>query len=67
MGVRSWTCPASSSPVTWGPSRNTDQHVLGAAHVPVAIAQAIEQQVGEDVADGDDRERGEGGLHARIP
>jgi hypothetical protein len=43
--------------------QHAEQHVLGPADVAVAIAQPIEQHVGEDVPDGDDGERGQRGLH----
>ena len=63
MGVRSWTCARVEQTGDPGTQQKTDDHVFGAANVPVAIAQAIEEEIGEDVADGDDRERGKGGLH----
>jgi hypothetical protein len=47
--------------------QKADQHVLGSTRVAVAIAQPIEQNVGEDVPEGDDRGRGEPALHAQMP
>ena len=46
-----------------GTQQKTDDDVLGAANVPEAIAQAIENQICQNVPDGDDRQRGQGGLH----
>ena len=47
--------------------QKADDDIFGAADVAVAVAQAVEDQVGEDVAYGDDRERGQRGLHALAP
>jgi hypothetical protein len=44
------------------PEQHTEEDVLGAADVAVAVSQAVEQQVGEDVAGGQNGQRRERGL-----
>ncbi len=46
-----------------GTEEHPDQHVLGAADIAVPVAQPVEQQVGEDVPDGDDCEGCQRSLH----
>ena len=47
--------------------QDAKQYVFGAAHVAIAVAQAIEQQVSEDIPGGEDGQRRVGGLHAGPP
>ena len=55
--------PRAQQPGDAGPEYAADEHVLRAAHITVAGAEPVEEEIREDVADGDDRERGQGGLH----
>lgn len=47
------------------PEQDPEEHVFRPADIAIAVAQAIEQQVGEDVPGGEDGQRREGGLHRR--